>query len=91
MSCWALGGENDGLVTASQARAIGIVGSVLARLAQRGKLERVARAVFIESLTIPPTGYRNTVKLFPGRVRVTSQKTWLCRTRRLWRCMGFRT
>ena len=39
----ALAGENDGLVTASQARAIGIVGSVLARLAQRGKLERAAR------------------------------------------------
>jgi predicted transcriptional regulator of viral defense system len=42
----ALAGENDGLVTASQARAIGIVGSVLARLAQRGKLERVARGVY---------------------------------------------
>jgi predicted transcriptional regulator of viral defense system len=38
--------ENDGLVTASQARALGIVGSVLARLTQRGKLERVARGVY---------------------------------------------
>ena len=34
------------LVTASQARAIGIVDSVLARLTQRGKLERVARGVY---------------------------------------------
>jgi Transcriptional regulator, AbiEi antitoxin len=42
----ALAGENDGLVTASQARAIGIVGSVLARSAQRGKLKRVARGVY---------------------------------------------
>ncbi len=33
--------QNDGLVTANQARAIGILDSVLARLTQRGKLERV--------------------------------------------------
>jgi len=38
--------QNDGLVTASQARAIGIVDSVLARLTQRGKLERAARGVY---------------------------------------------
>ena len=38
--------ENDGLVTASQARAIGIVDSVLARMTRRGKLERVARGVY---------------------------------------------
>jgi predicted transcriptional regulator of viral defense system len=38
--------HNDGLVTASQARALGIKDSVLARLAQRGKLERVARGVY---------------------------------------------
>jgi predicted transcriptional regulator of viral defense system len=38
--------QNDGLVTASQARAIGILDSVLARLTQRGKLERVARGVY---------------------------------------------
>ncbi len=42
----ALAEENDGLVTASQARAIGIVDSVLARLTRRGKLERVARGVY---------------------------------------------
>lgn len=42
----ALAQENDGLVTASQARAIGIVDSVLARMTQRGKLERVARGVY---------------------------------------------
>lgn len=38
--------HNDGLVTASQARALGIMDSVLARLTQRGKLERVARGVY---------------------------------------------
>ncbi len=38
--------ENDGLVTAAQARALGIKDSVLARLTQRGKLERVARGVY---------------------------------------------
>jgi len=39
-------GHNDGLVTASQARSLGIKDSVLARLAQRGKLERVVRGVY---------------------------------------------
>lgn len=38
--------QNDGLVTAAQARALGIKDSVLARLTQRGKLERVARGVY---------------------------------------------
>ena len=38
--------QNDGLVTASQARALGIADSVLARLTQRGTLERVARGVY---------------------------------------------
>jgi predicted transcriptional regulator of viral defense system len=38
--------QNDGLVTAIQARALGIADSVLARLTQRGKLERVGRGVY---------------------------------------------
>jgi len=38
--------QNDGLFTADQARALGITDSVLARLTQRGKLERVARGVY---------------------------------------------
>jgi predicted transcriptional regulator of viral defense system len=38
--------QNDGLVTAAQARALGIRDSILARLTQRGKLERVARGVY---------------------------------------------
>jgi Transcriptional regulator, AbiEi antitoxin len=38
--------QNDGLVTASQARAIGIADSILARLTLRGKRERVARGVY---------------------------------------------
>ena len=38
--------DNGGLVTATQARALGIADSVLARLTQRGKLERVARGVY---------------------------------------------
>jgi predicted transcriptional regulator of viral defense system len=38
--------QNDGLVTSAQARKLGITDSVLARLTQRGKLERVARGVY---------------------------------------------
>lgn len=38
--------QNDGLVTAAQARELGVKDSVLARLTQRGKLERVARGVY---------------------------------------------
>src|SRR5260370_6414023 len=38
--------QNDGLVTANQAGAIGILDSVLSRLTQRGKLERVASGVY---------------------------------------------
>lgn len=42
----AIAENNDGFVTANQARAIGIKDSVLARLTQRGKLQRVARGVY---------------------------------------------
>lgn len=38
--------ENDGLVTAEQARQAGFTGSVLTRLAQRGRIERTARGVY---------------------------------------------
>lgn len=38
--------ENDGLLTSKQARKAGILDSVLVRLAQRGRLERVARGVY---------------------------------------------
>jgi predicted transcriptional regulator of viral defense system len=38
--------QNDGFVTATQARALGIADSVLSRLTQRGKLERVERGVY---------------------------------------------
>ncbi len=38
--------ENDGLITSSQARQAGIADSVLARMVQRGRLERVARGVY---------------------------------------------
>ena len=38
--------QNDGFVTAGQARALGVSDSVLARLTQRGRLERVARGVY---------------------------------------------
>jgi predicted transcriptional regulator of viral defense system len=37
--------QNDGLVTARQAGTLGIAASVLARVTQRGRLERVARGV----------------------------------------------
>lgn len=42
----ALAGEHDGLVTADQARQAGFTDSVLARLVQRGRLERTARGVY---------------------------------------------
>ena len=42
----ALAEENDGLLTSKQARDEGIVDSVLVRLAQRGKLERISRGVY---------------------------------------------
>lgn len=42
----AIADENDGLFTARQARLAGISASVLARLAQRGRLERAARGVY---------------------------------------------
>lgn len=42
----ALAEQNDGLLTARQAREAGIADSVLARLAQRGRLERAARGVY---------------------------------------------
>src|ERR1700690_3370116 len=42
----ALAEENDGLVTAKQAREAGFTDSVLARLAQRQRIERTARGVF---------------------------------------------
>jgi len=42
----AIAEENDGLLTSRQARNAGIRDSVLARLAQRGRLERAARGVY---------------------------------------------
>jgi len=42
----ALAEEHDGLLTAKQARDAGISDSVLARLTQRGRLERAARGVY---------------------------------------------
>lgn len=42
----ALAEENDGLVTAEQARAEGFTDSVLTRLVQRKRIERIARGVY---------------------------------------------
>jgi predicted transcriptional regulator of viral defense system len=42
----ALAEDNDGLVTADRARAEGFTDSVLARLAQRGRIVRIARGVY---------------------------------------------
>ena len=42
----SLAEENDGLITSSKAREAGIADSVLARMVQRGRLERVARGVY---------------------------------------------
>jgi predicted transcriptional regulator of viral defense system len=42
----ALAEENDGLLTAEQARSAGVTDSVLARLVQRERIERIARGVY---------------------------------------------
>jgi predicted transcriptional regulator of viral defense system len=42
----SLAEENDGLLTAANARQAGFTGSVLARLTQRGRLERTGRGVY---------------------------------------------
>ena len=42
----ALAEDQDGLLTADQARKAGFTNSVLARLVQRGRLERTARGVY---------------------------------------------
>lgn len=71
--------QNDGLVTASQARAIGILDSVLARLTQRGKLERVARCLSNPLLSrrsafaIPGSGLMGALEPWTRRYRALSR------------------
>jgi predicted transcriptional regulator of viral defense system len=43
---YALAEEHDGLLASKDARAQGIQDSVLVRLAQRGRLERMSRGVY---------------------------------------------
>jgi predicted transcriptional regulator of viral defense system len=43
---YTLAEEHDGLLTSKEARALGIRDSVLVRLAQRGRLERMSRGVY---------------------------------------------
>lgn len=43
---YALAEEHDGLLTSKEARALGIRDSVLVRLMQRGRLERMSRGVY---------------------------------------------
>ena len=43
---YALAEEHDGLLTSKEARALGIRDSVLVRLTQRGRLERMSRGVY---------------------------------------------
>jgi predicted transcriptional regulator of viral defense system len=43
---YALAEEHDGLLLSKEARALGIKDSVLVRLAQRGRLERMTRGVY---------------------------------------------
>src|SRR5579863_2882724 len=43
---YALAEENGGLLLSKEARALGIKDSVLVRLAQRGRLERMTRGVY---------------------------------------------
>ena len=42
----SLAEENDGLVAADHARRAGFTDSVLARLVQRGRIERISRGVY---------------------------------------------
>ncbi len=42
----SLAAESDGLVTADRAREAGLTDSVLARLVQRGRIERISRGVY---------------------------------------------
>jgi predicted transcriptional regulator of viral defense system len=42
----SLAEENDGLVTADRTRHTGFTDSVLARLVQRGRIERISRGVY---------------------------------------------
>ena len=58
--------EHDGLVTAEQARQSGFTDSVLARLTQRGRLERTARA-FIASPTFRLAGSHTIWRQYCGR------------------------
>jgi predicted transcriptional regulator of viral defense system len=43
---YSLAGEHDGLFTSKEARGLGIQDSVLVRLTQRGRLERMSRGVY---------------------------------------------
>jgi predicted transcriptional regulator of viral defense system len=59
----ALAEEHDGLLTSKEARALGIQDSVLVRLAQRGRLERMSRGVYriAHYPTDPLAQYREAV------------------------------
>jgi predicted transcriptional regulator of viral defense system len=59
----SLAEENDGLVTADHARQAGFTDSVLARLVQRGRIERTSRGVYrVPYLTPGPfSQYREAV------------------------------
>ena len=62
----SLAEEHDGLVTADHARQAGFTDSVLARLVQRGRIERTSRGVYrVPYLT--PGRSRNTEKRCYGR------------------------
>ena len=73
----ALPEENDGLVTASQARAIGFVDSVLARMTRRGRLERVAT----RRLSNPLLPLRSVIAI-PGGDLVEGRESWTPRMSR---------
>jgi len=63
--------------------------SVLARLTQRGKLERVARGVYrIASLIFLQIACRNTGKPFYGRERARAPNRSRSLTKLPWKCTG---
>ena len=78
--------QNDGFVTAAEARSLGITGSVLARLTQRGKLERVARGVY-RIPYFPADPFSSTGRRSCGRGRGTVPSRLHSHTTPRWVCM----
>ena len=87
---YALAEEHDGLLASKDARALGIQDSVLVRLAQRGRLERMSRGVY-RMRTFRQTGLPSTAKRSCGHRQVKGQSVLPCLTKRPCYSTAFRT